>query len=75
MPLRKPDPLDTIRIFRKLRYGKLMDLIMLDTRLYDRDVQDAALSNDPNHHMMGPVQRTWYLSTIGRHLNTLENNW
>lgn len=42
MPLRKPDPLDTIRIFRKLRYGKLMDLIMLDTRLYDRDVQDAA---------------------------------
>ncbi len=64
MPLRKPDPLDTIRIFRKLRYGKLMDLIMLDTRLYDRDVQDAALSNDPNHHMMGPVQRTWYFQQL-----------
>ncbi len=64
MPLRKPDPLDTLRIFRKLRYGKLMDLIMLDTRLYDRDVQDNALSNDPNHHMMGPVQRTWYYQQL-----------
>jgi alkaline phosphatase D len=64
MPLRKPDPLDTIRIFRKLRYGKLLDLIMLDTRLYDRDVQDAALSNDPNHHMMGPVQRAWYFQQL-----------
>lgn len=64
MPIRKPDPLDTIRIFRKVRYGNLLDLIMLDTRLYDRDVQDAALTNDPNHHMMGPVERAWYFQQL-----------
>lgn len=64
MPIRKPDPLDTIRIFRRLRYGKLLDLIMLDTRLYDRDEQDLGLTNDPNHHMMGPVERAWFLSQL-----------
>lgn len=64
MPIRKPDPLDTIRIFRKLRYGKLMDLIMLDTRLYDRDEQDISATNDPNHHLMGPVELAWFTSQL-----------
>ncbi|MFN8308357.1 MAG: alkaline phosphatase D family protein [Chitinophagales bacterium] len=64
MPLRKPDPNDTIRIFRKLRYGKLLDLIMLDTRLYDRDEQDRNAVNDPNRHMMGPVERAWYFQQL-----------
>ncbi len=64
MPIRKPDPLDSIRIFRKLRYGKLLDLIMLDTRLYDRDEQDLGATNDPGHHMMGPVERAWFLSQL-----------
>jgi alkaline phosphatase D len=64
MPIRKPDLFDTIRIFRKLRYGKLLDLIMLDTRLYDRDEQDGAATNDPNRHMMGPVERAWYFQQL-----------
>lgn len=64
MPLRKPDPLDTIRIFRKLRYGKLLDLIMLDTRLYDRDEPDGSLSNDTNQHILGPLERGWFLSQL-----------
>ncbi|MFN8276379.1 MAG: alkaline phosphatase D family protein [Chitinophagales bacterium] len=64
MPLRKPDPLDTIRIFRRLRYGKLLDLIMLDTRLYDRDEQNSSAASDPNRHMMGPVERAWYFQQL-----------
>lgn len=64
MPIRKPDPLDTIRIFRKLRYGKLMDLIMLDTRLYDRDEQDISATNDSSHHLMGPVERAWFMAQL-----------
>jgi alkaline phosphatase D len=64
MPLRQPDPNDSIRIFRKLRYGKLLDLVMLDTRLYDRDEQNLAATNDPNHHMMGPVERAWFLQQL-----------
>lgn len=64
MPIRKPDPLDTIRIFRKLRYGKLLDLIMLDTRLYDRDEQDLGAKDDTGRHMMGPVERAWFLTQL-----------
>jgi len=64
MPIRKPDPNDAIRIFRTLRYGKLLDLIMLDTRLYDRDEQDLGATNDANHQLMGPVQRAWFLQQL-----------
>jgi alkaline phosphatase D len=64
MPIRKPDANDTIRIFRKLRYGKLLDLIMLDTRLYDRDEQDLGAASDPTRHIMGPVERAWFLQQL-----------
>ncbi|MBK8657561.1 MAG: alkaline phosphatase D family protein [Bacteroidetes bacterium] len=64
MPLRKPDPLDTIRIFRKLRYGKLLDLIMLDTRLYDRDLQNLGGANDPTRKLMGPIEMNWFLQQL-----------
>jgi len=64
MPIRKPDPNDAIRIFRTLRYGKLLDLIMLDTRLYDRDEQDLGSTNNANHQLMGPVQRAWFLQQL-----------
>ncbi|MDB5284136.1 MAG: hypothetical protein JWO06_3211, partial [Bacteroidota bacterium] len=64
MPLRKPDALDTLRIFRKLRYGKLLDLVMLDTRLYDRDEQDLSATNDSTRHMMGPVERAWFYQQL-----------
>jgi alkaline phosphatase D len=65
MPIRKPDPIDTIRIFRKLRYGKLLDLIMLDTRLYDRDEQNLSATDDSSHHLMGPVELAWFLQQLG----------
>ncbi len=64
MPIRKPDPIDTIRIFRKLRYGKLLDLVMLDTRLYDRDEQNLGARDDSTRHMMGPVERAWFLQQL-----------
>ncbi len=64
MPLRKPDPNDTIRIFRRLRYGKLLDLIMLDTRLYDRDEQNLGATDDPTRHMMGPAERAWFFQQL-----------
>lgn len=64
MPIRKPDPADTIRIFRKLRYGKLLDLVMLDTRLYDRDEQNLGAANDPTRHIMGPVERAWFMQQL-----------
>jgi len=59
MPFRKPDPTDTIRIWRKLHWGNLLDLIMIDSRLYDRDVQDISLTDNPSHKMLGRLQMNW----------------
>lgn len=64
MPLRKPDPNDPIRIFRTLRYGKLLDLVMLDTRLYDRDEPALSATDDSTHKLMGPVEMNWFLQQL-----------
>lgn len=59
MPFRKPDPLDTIRIWRKIQYGDLLDLIMIDSRLYDRDEQSLANRNDASRKLLGSLQKNW----------------
>jgi alkaline phosphatase D len=51
------------RIFRRLAYGGLVDLFMLDTRLWGRDEQvtgnnDPKL-NDPARTLLGNDQETW----------------
>jgi len=66
LPIRMPDPQDTFRIFRRFTWGDLLDLYMIDTRLYDRDKQaggqvaitDSVL-NDSTRTMVGPVQFNW----------------
>lgn len=68
LPFWMPDPSDSLRLWRKFSFGTLADLIMLDTRHYDRDQQVAANSpslNDPNRSMMGLTQRNWLLSQLG----------
>jgi alkaline phosphatase D len=65
MPIRLPTA-DPNRIWRRYAFGDLVDLFLLDTRLYDRDVQlstpiapgDPA-RNDPARRMLGPEQRQW----------------
>lgn len=60
MPLRDPDPGNRTRIWRTLHYGDLMDLIMLDTRLYARDEQvSGSAIDDPQRSMIGPEQLGW----------------
>ncbi|GIV43021.1 MAG: hypothetical protein KatS3mg035_0144 [Bacteroidia bacterium] len=62
MPIREPDSNDTIRIWRQFTWGNLMNLIMIDTRLYDRDVQVTIGSpnlNDSSRKMIGQVQLNW----------------
>lgn len=62
LPIRLPDPADPVRIWRSLPYGDLVDLIMIDTRLYGRNAPgvDTAIadnaSDDPSRSMLGPVQ-------------------
>lgn len=59
MPIRNPDPLDDVKIWRKLRYGELLDLIVLDSRLWGRDEQDLGETNNSNHNLLGNDQFTW----------------
>lgn len=59
MPLRLPDPNNQNRIWRKISYGNLADILILDTRLYDRDEQNIALTNNADHKLVGPEQMAW----------------
>ncbi len=69
MPIRQPDVNDTIRIYRKINYGNLVNLYMLDTRLYGRDEQGSG--TDADREMLGPDQKAWILNE----LNTSTAKW
>lgn len=59
---------DNLRIWRSFQLGNLADLIMLDTRVYDRSITDLywntdyihAISNDASRSLMGPRQEAWF---------------
>ncbi len=59
MPIRNPDPNDDVKIWRNLRYGNLLDLIVLDSRLWGRDEQDLGETNNSNHKLLGNDQFSW----------------
>ncbi len=60
MPIRTESP---DRIFRRLAYGDLVDVIMLDTRLWGRDEQVPPMNrdaiNDPERSILGFDQEEW----------------
>jgi len=70
MPIRGIAQHGDTRIYRRFRYGDLMSLVMLDTRLIGRDRQPdagsdvsaesvAAALQDPERQMLGPGQQGW----------------
>lgn len=65
MPIRWPDPADPVRIWRHLPFGDLVDLFMVDTRLWGRAQPETPTgtfeigSNDPNRTMLGAGQLDW----------------
>jgi alkaline phosphatase D len=70
MPIRYPERGNVGKIFRKLSYGGLVDLFMLDTRLYDRDEPAPLLPmadqiKDPARRMLGPEQFQWLTDGLG----------
>ena len=81
MPIRgEVDGGDT-RIFRQFRYGNLLSLIMLDTRLHGRDKQpqlsedmtqddiDKVL-NQPDRRLLGGDQENWLRGALERAVGT-----
>jgi alkaline phosphatase D len=59
MPIRNPDPNDNLKIWRNLRYGNLLDLIVLDSRLWARDLQDLSQTNSTSRNLLGNDQFVW----------------
>jgi alkaline phosphatase D len=56
-------------IYRSFRFGDLVDLIMLDTRLIGRDQQvadpcDAASIDNPERQLLGAAQESWFFDEL-----------
>lgn len=75
MPVRGEPNGGRSRIFRTFRFGKLAELIMLDTRLFGRDAQPdvgetvtaesvGAALRDPGRRMLGAEQEAWLRSRL-----------
>ena len=56
------------RVYRKISYGNLMDLIMLDTRLEGRQQQISNINNpdlqDTTRTILGDVQKNWFFDQL-----------
>lgn len=72
MPIRQVEMDDNLRIWRNFQFGDLFDLLMLDTRQYDRTITDLywntdyvhAISNDASRSLMGPRQEQWFYRSL-----------
>ncbi len=63
MPIREPEPWPSQRTWRTFSFGRLLDLIMLDTRLVGRSRQaewgDAEAMAHPSRTLLGERQEAW----------------
>ena len=80
LPMRRPDPSETERIYRRLGYGPLATVHMIDSRLQGRQEQLATKANaangtvevdttrwlDPDRTLLGAEQRDWLLGGLGQ---------
>ncbi|KAF2194894.1 hypothetical protein K469DRAFT_774925 [Zopfia rhizophila CBS 207.26] len=72
MPIRQVEMDDNLRIWRSFSIGKLVDLIMLDTRNYDRSITDLywntdyihTISQDSGRSLMGSRQENWFYNQL-----------
>ncbi|OTB01003.1 hypothetical protein M426DRAFT_323788 [Hypoxylon sp. CI-4A] len=71
MPIRQVDMDDNLRIWRNFKFGNLFDLVMLDTRQYDRSITDVYWNTeylgeiyDASRTLMGSRQESWFYKTL-----------
>jgi alkaline phosphatase D len=77
MPIRQVEMDDNLRIWRSFSIGSLFDLVMLDTRQYDRSITDLywntdyvhEISNDAGRSMMGSRQENWFYNQLTQSAN------
>ncbi len=58
MPIRE-SPVEAGRVYRKIGYGPLLDLFMLDMRSYRGGNVRELSTYAPDAHLLGPVQLAW----------------
>ncbi|TDL18783.1 hypothetical protein BD410DRAFT_728167 [Rickenella mellea] len=71
LPIRQVAADDKLRIWRNFQIGKLLDLTMLDTRNYDRDLTNVyyntvvnTVAAFGNRSIMGFDQENWFYDTL-----------
>lgn len=67
LPVRHQQAGNNSMIYRKINYGNLVDLFMLDTRLIGREEQAGTTGstvNDPNRTLLGTTQYNWLVSNL-----------
>jgi alkaline phosphatase D len=74
LPIRVTGTTDPYQIFRNIKYGDLVELIMLDTRLHGRDIQagtSGSVVTDIDRQLLGIDQFTW----LGNRLDSTSAQW
>lgn len=74
LPIRVTGTNDPYQIFRNIKYGNLLELVMLDTRLHGRDLQAGTTGStvtDVNRQLLGTDQFTW----LGDRLDSAQARW
>ncbi|KAL2176245.1 alkaline phosphatase-like protein [Thermothelomyces heterothallicus CBS 202.75] len=72
MPIRQVDLDDNLRIWRSFKLGRLLDLIILDTRNYDRSITSLGwndhyidlIRDDASRSLMGSRQEHWFYNQL-----------
>ncbi|KAI1383249.1 PhoD-like phosphatase-domain-containing protein [Hypoxylon trugodes] len=72
MPIRQVDLDDNLRVWRNFQMGNLLDLIVLDTRNYDRSITSLnwnddyidLIRNDASRSLMGSHQEHWFYNQL-----------
>lgn len=68
MPIRPPQPDNLLISYRNFKFGDLLDLQMLDTRLIERSLQVSAQSagdlNNPARTLIGDTQFNWLAANL-----------
>lgn len=69
LPIRLPDTTNNEKIFREIELGDLINLYMIDTRLYGRDEQGSGA--DSSRRMLGQEQLDW----LANQMDTSHGLW
>ncbi len=67
LPIRQTSTANPYQIYRNIKYGNLLELIMLDTRIENRDLQSGtsgATVNATSRQLLGTTQYSWLTNKL-----------